>query len=533
MDSKDIVTPTSQKRNRAQRDSRTDREPRALKKHFDQSSPSQERTKKVKIEPENNPTSTPVCSTKCVILKYNQNKAISNDIAGAKAERESSPGSDNNSPEPISPFLFVPTKYWIDLEDPDKLFKVSSSPREVPTWRTPVAEPVRCGISVFANEPFSEQKSCNLRTAYLPVFLTAQTSRPYYRFQSSVKRQTTDNSIVLDRPFLEEKARLETTRSLLQRNLDDIEAAFANYTAAMSQWRSETRHWEVQTIRDEIEAGNTIIFRNKITHRDLDELDEWLRVEEQKESEGQYGTWYCGVLRLGHSNVYPPSHVARSCPIKDTIEERMKNLREAINCVEELIEDLERKPVVCSSSSTPLTPKPLIGLPECISDDEQTEPDGEHLAALTVWAYERHLHWIPRDNESKKKYKLRTEDDVYSFFRIKKLTSSDSFGTAGNHGLFREHIRIPQDLARYPWGQPFHMLNEAIPLAGDRRQLYTEEARILLRDMEAEYFIWNEPSSTMPDACSWSPSAELANRIFLMAGRLSQGPSNSDSMVVD
>ncbi|PLB48523.1 hypothetical protein P170DRAFT_477137 [Aspergillus steynii IBT 23096] len=438
------------------------------------------------------------------------------------------PDHKTSSSEPISPFLFVSKVYWIDLEAPDKLLKVSSSPPEMPTWRMPLPDRTRCGMSILTNDPFSEQKTCNMRTAYLPVFLVAQTSRPYYRFQTSAGRNTQLSQVLVDRPFRGEKARLEESRSLLRRNLDDVESEFAEYTAAMSRWRSEVRRWEVQTIRDEIEAGNTVIFRNRIIVRDLEGLEEWLRLEDQRESDGQYDAWYCGVLRPGHSNVFPPAHLMRSSLIRDNIESRTESLRTAVDALGELIKDLERKPVARPSCGPQSTPKPMISLPDCSSSEDNPE-DEEFLAALTVWTYERHLHWMPRDAESRRKYKFKTEDDVYRFFHIKKLTSSDPTRTAGNNGLFQQHLRCPQDLARYPWGRPFALLEEACSVSDNCAELYTEEARAILRDMETEYFSDFQSFDSETDSSNWYPSPDLSGRIARWTKRLVDCPvSDSD-----
>ncbi|KAK1148453.1 hypothetical protein N8T08_009456 [Aspergillus melleus] len=219
----------------------------------------------------------------------------------------------------------------------------------------------------------------------------------------------------------------------------------------MSEWRSETRHWEVRTIHDETKAGNVAIFPHEVTNKDLKELDGWLEVEERKETEGQYDVLYCGILRLGHDNVFPHAHLSRSVPIKQIIDERLADLQIAIGAIGKLIDELKPKPMRCSPSGPATTPKPLIDLPVYNSeDDERTKIDEQHLANLTVWAYERHLHWISRDPEAKKKYKFKTEDDVYNFFQITQLTCSDSTGSAGNNGMFQEHIHIPQNLARCP-----------------------------------------------------------------------------------
>ncbi|KAI9039788.1 uncharacterized protein KD926_009131 [Aspergillus affinis] len=480
-------------------------------------------------KPKSEHDSTSYRLTKCVTLKYNTSKAISAGVAGAKSvhdPRESSLSSSSNFPGLVSPFLFVPIKYWIELEEPDKLLKVSNSPREMPTWQMPATEHTRCGMSNLMGDPFSDQKTHSVRSSYMPVFLVAQVTSPYYRYFTSAGRSTKEDWVLLDRLFLEESARLESARALLQKNANDIESALANYTASMSKWRSEKRHWEVQTIYDEIEADNIIIFRHRITKKDLEDLDKWLEVEERKESEGQYDAWYCGVLRLGHGNIFPNAHLLRSIPIKQIADQRLANLRVAIGSLGKLIDEFKSKPTTCSPSGPSPTPKPLIDLPDYSSeDDERIALDKQHVANLTVWAYERHLHWIPRDSEAKKKYKFKTEDDVYKFFQIKKLTCADSIGSVGNNGLFREHIQIPQDLARCPWGVPFHTLDKTISNPVHRMGLYSEAGRTLLRDMEVEYFKFYDPYTPEKSSQNWLIPEDLADRMCRFIDWVNEGKS--------
>ncbi|KAH8432479.1 uncharacterized protein LDX57_010116 [Aspergillus melleus] len=294
----------------------------------------------------------------------------------------------------------------------------------------------------------------------------------------------------------------------------------------MSEWRSGTRRWEVQTIHDEINAGNMAIFRHEVTNEDLKELDEWLEVEERKETGGQYDAWYCGILRLGHDNVFPHAHLLRSVPIKQVINQRLANLRVAVHAIGKLIDDLKAKPMICSPSDPASAPKPLIDLPDYSSeDDERITLDEQHLANLTVWAYERHLHWISRDPEAKKKYKFKTEDDVYKFFQIKQLTCSDSTGSAGNNGLFQEHIHIPQSLARCPWGVPFHTLEKQISDPVHRKRLYSEAGRTLLRDMEIDYFNFYCPYTPEKSSLIWAIPGDLGGRMCRFIKCINDGES--------